>query len=63
MFQLVNVYTKQDTLVRVSRHGSEIDFNLSSLISKRTKAELDERNQFSIINAYNSVNYKLPHFF
>lgn len=52
MFQLVNAYTKQDTLVRVSRHGTEINFNLSSLISKRTKAELDGRNQFSIINAY-----------
>lgn len=52
MFQLCNVYTKQDTLVRVTRHDSELDFNLTSLISKRTKAELDEKNQFSIINAY-----------
>ena len=56
MFNLCNVYTKADTTVNVKLNDRELEFILTPLISKRNKAELNEKTQFIIINEY--VKYK-----
>lgn len=44
-------YRKDDQIVR-----DEIDFNISTIISKRNKQELDDPNQFLLLNSY--IDYK-----
>ena len=56
MFSIGNIYTKEETIIKVSHGGEEVEFVISSIISKRNKQELDDPRQFLLLNAY--LDYK-----
>ena len=56
MFSLENIYTKENTNIKVKYQDKELSFVISSLISKRNKDELNEQLQFVLLNAY--LDYK-----
>lgn len=60
MFSISNIYTKLSTTVVVANGEDNIEFIISSIISKRNKDELNDPNQFLLLNAY--LDYKGPDF-
>jgi len=56
MFKLLNVYNKNNITVQIKNDKDIIDFNISTLISKRNKDEIDSDKQFLLLNAY--LDYK-----
>lgn len=59
MFSIHNVYNNFSTIVRAEHDGKIVEFNISSLISKRSrhnKEDLDDKIQFTVLNSY--LNYK-----
>jgi len=56
MFTLLNVYTTEPLKIRVQYREKMMDLDISSLVFKRNKAELDENNQMVLLNAY--LDYK-----
>lgn len=59
MFSIHNVYNNFNTIVRVEHDGNIVEFNISSLISKRSrhnKEDLDDKIQFTVLNSY--LDYK-----
>lgn len=56
MYALLNAYNKSH-LVQEIKHGDHVvNFNLSILLKKRNRAELDPPNQYALLNEY--VDYK-----
>lgn len=56
MFNMLNVFTKEDIAINIKNGKDEQQFIISPLITKRNKEELDPENQFLLLNAY--LNYK-----
>jgi len=52
MFSINNLFTKLNTTVKAKYKTREIEFVISSVISKRNKDELDNDIQFTLLNAY-----------
>lgn len=52
MFSIGNIYTNEETVIKITHDEKSIDFIISSIISKRIKQELDNPNQFLLLNAY-----------
>jgi len=60
MFKLLNVYNKSNLIMAIEHNGKDVEFNLSSLLNKRNKVELDPENQFTLLEEY--IDYKGPEF-
>lgn len=59
MFSIHNLYNNLNTVVRVEHEGRIAEFNISALISKRSrhnKEDLDDKIQFTVLNSY--LEYK-----
>lgn len=56
MFSIDSVYTKSSTIVKVDYNGETLKFVISSIIAKRNKDELDDNNQYKLVNSY--LDYK-----
>lgn len=56
MFTLLNVYNTNNLIVQIHHDDDTVDFDISMLVSKRSKEELDPPRQYALLNAY--VDYK-----
>ena len=56
MFKLLNVYNKNNIITEVTHNGKKVEFNISSIINKRNKDELDPDKQFLLLEKY--IDYK-----
>jgi len=56
MFELLNVYNVESLSTKVEYNGQKVIFDISTLISKRNKEELDQPNQYALLNSY--LDYK-----
>lgn len=52
MFELLNVYTNNPMVIRISYEKESVDFVISELVNKRKKDELNPEKQFLLLNAY-----------
>lgn len=55
-FSIKNALSKLNTLIVVEHKGKELEFVVSTIISKRNKDKLDDPNQFTLLNLY--LEYK-----
>lgn len=56
MFSLYSSFNKTDVVVKVKHDNKELEFVLSSVVSKRNKEDLDHPDQFTLLNSY--LDYK-----
>ena len=52
MFKLMNLYTNSGLAIRIEYGGQYVEFEISTLITKRNKEDLNEKEQFLLLNAY-----------
>ena len=56
MFKLLNVYNTSHLVVQIERGDYKVEFDVSSILNKRNKVELDPENQFALLEGY--LDYK-----
>lgn len=60
MFSINTLYTKSSIVVNVNHNKDNIDFTISTIISKRNEKELKDPRQFELLNSY--LDYKGPEY-
>lgn len=56
MFSIYSSFNRTEVVVKVKHNAKEIEFIISSVVSKRNKEDLDNPDQFTLLNSY--VEYK-----
>jgi len=52
MFSLKNLYTSGGLAIHIEYDGQYVEFEISTLITKRNKEDLNENDQFLLLNSY-----------
>jgi len=60
MFRVEDVYSKTSTTLVYTYKDEEVKFTIGSIISNRSKSDLNDPNQFTLLNAY--LEYKGDNF-
>lgn len=56
MFSIKNIYTKSSTVINIENLDSNVEFIISTIISKKNKDELDDPRQFTLLDGF--INWK-----